>query len=208
MSSLTLYVDSLFCSPYAMSVYVTLLEKKLDFELKTIDLEGGENLAPAYRDLALTGRVPTLVHGDFVLNESSAIIEYLDEAFPAPAYAAVLPADMAQRARARQVQAWIRSDLLALRAERSTAVVFIEPTATPLTPAGQAAAERLIRAAERLIDGENLFGKWSIADTDLALMLNRLVLNGDPVPQRVADYANRQWWRPSVQQWVKQAQAN
>lgn len=208
MSSLTLYVDSLFCSPYAMSVYVTLLEKKLDFELKTIDLDGGENLAPAYSKLALTGRVPTLVHGDFVLNESSAIIEYLEEAFPAPEYTAVLPADLAQRARARQVQAWIRSDLLALRAERSTVVVFIEPTSVPLTPAGQAAADRLIQVAERLIDGEHLFGQWSIADTDLAIMLNRLVRNGDPVPQRVADYANRQWQRPSVQQWVKQVRAN
>jgi glutathione S-transferase len=208
MPSLTLYVDSTFCSPYAMSVYVTLLEKKLDFELKTIDLEGGANLAPAYRDLALTGRVPTLVHGELVLNESSAIIEYLEEAFPAPAYAAVLPGDMVQRARARQVQAWIRSDLLALRAERSTAVVFIEPTPTPLTPAAHSAVERLIRAAERLIDGEHLFGQWSIADTDLALMLNRLVRNGDPVPQRIADYANRQWQRPSVQQWVKLVRAH
>jgi glutathione S-transferase len=204
MASLTLYVDSLFCSPYAMSVYVTLLEKKLDFELNTIDLEAGEHLAPAYRDLALTGRVPTLVHGDVVLNESSAIIEYLDEAFPAPDHAAVLPADMVQRARARQVQAWIRSDLLALRADRSTLVVFVEPTTTPLSPAGQAAAERLIGVAERLIDGEHLFGQWSIADTDLALMLNRLVLNGDPVPSRIADYAKRQWQRASVQQWVKQ----
>jgi glutathione S-transferase len=204
MSSLTLYVDSLFCSPYAMAVYVTLLEKKLDFELKTIDLEGGENLAPAYSNLALTGKVPALVHGDFVLNESSAIIEYLEDAFPAPEYAAVLPADLVQRARARQVQAWIRSDLLALRAERSTVVVFIEPTSVPLTSAGRAAADRLISVAERLIDGEHLFGQWSIADTDLAIMLNRLVRNGDPVPQRLADYANRQWQRASVQQWVKQ----
>lgn len=207
MASLTLYADSTFCSPYAMSVYVTLLEKQLDFELKTIDLDGGEHLAPAYRDLALTGRIPTLVHGDLVLNESSAIIEYLDEAFPAPDHAAVLPADMVRRARARQVQAWIRGDLLALRAERSTHVVFVEPTSTPLTPAAQAAAERLLRVAERLIDGEHLFGAWSIADTDLAVMLNRLVRNGDPVPQRIADYANRQWQRPSVQQWVRQVRS-
>lgn len=204
MSGLTLYVDSTFCSPYAMSVYVTLLEKKLDFELKTIDLEGGQQNTPAYRDLAITGRVPTLVHNHLVLNESSAIIEYLEEAFPAPAYAAVLPADMQQRARARQVQAWIRSDLLDLRAERNTGVVFIAPIATPLSAAGQAAADRLIRVAERLIDGEHLFGAWCIADTDLALMLNRLVINGDPVPQRLADYARRQWQRASVQDWVKQ----
>lgn len=204
MSPLTLYVDATFSSPYAMSAYVTLLEKKLDFELKTIDLEGGEHLLPAYRDLSLTGRVPALVHGDLVLNESTAIIEYLEEAFPAPAHAAVLPADLKQRARARQVQAWLRSDLLTLRAERSTNVIFFKPETTPLSAAGQAAAERLIRIAERLVDDANLFGQWCIADTDLALMLNRLVLNGDPVPQRIAGYAAAQWQRASVQQWVAQ----
>ena len=204
MSGLTLYVDTNFSSPYAMSVYVTLLEKKLDFQLKTIDLDSGEHLLPAFRDLALTGRVPALVHGDLILNESSAIIEYLEEAWPAPQYVGVLPADGNQRARARQVQAWLRSDLLALRAERSTNVIFFEPEPTPLTQAGQGAADRLIHIAERLIDGEHLFGQWSIADTDLALMLNRLVMNGDPVPQRLVDYAKRQWQRASVQQWVGQ----
>ena len=202
MSRLSLYVDSTFASPYAMSVFVTLVEKKLDFDLRTVDLEGGEQRLPAYRDLALTGRVPALVHGDLVLGESSAIIDYLEEAFPAPGHRAVLPADMQKRARARQVQAWLRSDLPALRTDRNTGVIFFAPVPTPLSAAGQADAERLIQIAERLVDGENLFGQWCIADTELALMLNRLVLNGDPVPQRLADYAGRQWRRGSVQQWV------
>ncbi len=35
----------------------------------------------------------------------------------------------------------------------------------------------------------NLFGEWCIADTDLALMINRLVLHGDEVPERLVDYA-------------------
>ncbi len=202
MPALTLYVDSNFISPYAMACFVALVEKQLPFELKTVDIDAGEHLQPQYRNLATTGRIPMLVHGDVVLNESSAIVEYLDDAFPAPQYARMLPADIVKRAKARQIQAWIRSDLLALRAERSTVVVFIEPTPTPLTEAGRAAAERLIGIAERLIDGEHLFGEWSIADTDLTVMLNRLVHNGDPVPERVAAYARAQWRRPSVQAWV------
>ncbi len=202
MPALALYVDSNFISPYAMACFVALVEKKLPFELKVLDLDAGEHLHPQFRDLGLTGRIPLLVHGDLILGESSAIIEYLDEAFPAPAYPRLLPAGLVQRAKARQVQAWIRSDLLALRAERSTVVVFIKPTETPLTADGQAAAARLIRIAERVIDGENLFGEWSIADMDLAVMLNRLVHNGDPVPERIAAYARAQWQRPSVQQWL------
>jgi glutathione S-transferase len=30
-----------------------------------------------------------------------------------------------------------------------------------------------------------MFGEWCIADTDLALMLNRLVLNGDAVARGI-----------------------
>jgi glutathione S-transferase len=204
MSELTLYVDTTFTSPYAMSAYVTLLEKKLPFSLEVVDLDTGANQLPPYRDLGLTGRVPTLVHGDFVLTESSAISEYLDEQFAAPAYPSVLPRDLRQRAQARQVQAWLRSDLVPIRTERSTGVIFVAPIARPLTPEAQASAARLIRIAERLVDGPNLFGEWCIADTDLALMLNRLIMNGDPVPQKLKDYADGQWRRDSVQQWVGQ----
>lgn len=199
MPDLTLYVDATFASPYAMACYVTLLEKKLPFALKTVNLAAGEHTTPEYRAMALTGRVPMLVHGDMVLNESSAIIEYLDDVFPDTP---VLPLGPAQRARARQVQAWIRSDLLALRTERSTAVIFDQPSSAPLSDAGQAAADKVIDVASRLISGEHLFGAWSIADTDLALMLQRLIKNSDPVPDNVKAYANAQWQRPSVQAWV------
>lgn len=204
MYEITLYVDSNFASPYAMSAFVALTEKKIPFTLTGVDLDAGEHQQPFYRDLGLTGRVPALVHGDLVLNESSAIVEYLEDRFPAPDYARVLPNDIKQRALARQVQAWIRSDLMPIRTERNTGVIFFEKIDTPLTEAGQAAAERLFRIAERMITGDNLFGAWSIADTDLALMLNRLVMNGDPVPQRLADYARAQWQRDSVQQWMRQ----
>jgi glutathione S-transferase len=208
MPALTLYVDTTFTSPYAMSVYVTLLEKNLPFSVGEVDLDAGENHAPPYRDLGLTGRVPTLVHGDFVLSESSAITEYLDEQFPAPEFASVLPRDLRQRAQARQIQAWLRSDLMPIRSERNTNVVFIEPIARALTPEAEASAQRLIRIAGRLINGANLFGEWCIADTDLALMLNRLIKNGDPVPQKLQDYAGAQWQRESVQKWVSLPRAS
>jgi hypothetical protein len=65
--------------------------------------------------------------------------------------------------------------------------------------------QKLYFAGDRLLspDASSLFGDWCIADSDLALMLNRLVMNGDEVPARLASYAARQWERPSVQQWVE-----
>jgi glutathione S-transferase len=149
--------------------------------------------------------VPTLVHEGFALSESSAITEYLEDVFAPPTYAAVYPQDPHLRARARQIQSWLRSDLMPIRNERGTDTVFIQATTTPLSAAALQAADKLFRVAEQLLpaQGGHLFGNWCIADTDLALMLNRLVLNGDAVPQRLASYATQQWQRPSVQHWVQ-----
>ena len=203
-----LYVDSLFTSPYAMSAFVALTEKGLPFTVKTVDLEAGQQKHSAYTARALTARVPALVEGDSVLTESTAITEYLEESFPAPEYIALYPKDRRQRAQARQVQAWLRSDLLPVRAERDTETVFFGKASQPLTAAGQAAADKLIHAASQLVqEGRpNLFDSWSLADVDLALMLNRLILNGDEVPQKLKDYAAGQWQRPSIRQWLERHQ--
>ncbi|WPO00503.1 glutathione transferase [Pseudomonas sp. MUP55] len=201
--ALRLYVDSLYTSPYAMSVFVALREKGLAFETVPLDLDAGQHQAAEYARLSLTQRVPTLEEGEFSLSESSAITEYLDEAYPdTPIY----PTDRQQRARARQVQAWLRSDLLPIRQERSTLVVFCGQQMPPLSPVAQAAAGKLISVAQGLLAGNPhyLFGNWSIVDVDLAVMLNRLILNGDAVPAELVAYARRQWQRPSVQEWVNQ----
>lgn len=206
---ITLYVDSQFASPYAMSVFVALWEKGLSFETKVLNLAARENYSADYASASLTSKVPMLVHGDFSLSESSAITEYLDEQFVSPGKGALYPRDVHQRARARQIQAWVRSDLMPIRKERSTEVVFFQPTDKPLSEEARESAAKLFAAAGALIGAgrENLFDDWCIADTDLAMMLNRLVLNGDEVPAPLAAYARHQWQRPSVQLWVKQDRA-
>ncbi|NYE62588.1 glutathione S-transferase [Duganella sp. 1224] len=202
-----LYVDSLFTSPYALSAFVALTEKGLPFSVQTVDLGSGAQKRSPYADRALTARVPALVEGDFVLTESSAITEYLDESFPPPAYIALYPRDRRQRAQARQIQAWVRSDLVPVRTERDTETVFFRKPCAPLTERAQDAAARLVHVAERFVQGpQHLFGDWSIADTDLAIMLSRLVRNGDPVPARLRDYVDFQWQRPSVQAWLARHQ--
>jgi glutathione S-transferase len=197
-----LYADAQFTSPYAMSVFVTLHEKQLPFDLSTVDLDCHANQQASYAATSLTQRVPTLVQADFALSESSAITEYLDEAFPA---SPVYPKDRLQRARARQVQAWLRSDLMPIRLERSTQVIFYGVRGAPLSADARGAVQKLFSAAEALLPQHSLdlFGEWCIADTDLAVMLNRLAMHGDPMPARLADYAAHQWTRPSVQKWVE-----
>jgi glutathione S-transferase len=186
-----------------MSVFVALTEKRLSFEIRTLDLAAGANNDPGYARTSLTQRVPTLIDRDFALSESSAIAEYLDDAYPDPA---IFPTDLRKHARARQIQAWLRSDFMPIRQERPTPTIFYQqPVSTPLSPAAQIASQKLCAGASELLShgGENLFDQWSIADVDLAIMLNRLIVNGDDVPINLVSYASAQWQHPSVQRWVR-----
>lgn len=202
--TMTLWSDSSHLSPYVFSVYVALKEKGLTFNLQPIDLNSGDNLLPGWDGYDLTRRVPMLERGNFRLSESSAIDEYLEEVFAPPVWARIYPQDREKRAQARQIQAWLRSDLMAIREERPTSVVFIGDKRPPLSTNGSLAAEKLLSTALKFLpEGQNnLFGEWSIADSDLAVMLNRLILNGDEVPERLKAYAAFQWQRSSVQQWL------
>ncbi len=199
---LHLYTDQDLASPYVMSVFVALTEKGLPFELHTVDLTQRAQYAPEYVAISTTRRVPTLIHGDFVLSESSAITEYLEDLFPDHA---IYPKNPQQRATARLVQAWLRSDFLPIRAERDTEVVFYGAQRTALSDEARRSVDKLVAGVVRLLpDGaQNLFGEYCIADTDLAMMLMRLVAHGDDLPTPLRAYAIHQWQRASVQAWVR-----
>jgi glutathione S-transferase len=199
-----LYVDANFASPYALVAFVSLLEKGLTFDVETVDLAAQAHHRADFSKTSITRRVPTLVHDGFALSESSAICEYIDETFPGTR---LYPTDPRDRARARQVQAWMRSDLMPIRDERPTFVVFCGAKRPALSATARASADLLFSGALTLLEGRTdyLFGEWSIADVDLAMMLQRLIVLGDPVPQRLVDYAALQWRRPTVQEWIRRA---
>jgi glutathione S-transferase len=52
------------------------------YELELLDLKGGDQRSPAYLALNPMGKVPTLVDGDLVVSEVSAICCYLADAYP------------------------------------------------------------------------------------------------------------------------------
>jgi len=187
MADLTLYADSSWQSPWVFHVMVTLEELKLRYKLE-----------------ALLGKVPCLAHGDVWLTESSAISEYLAETFTPPQHPRIMPFAVEERARARQVMSWLRTALMALRDERPTSSVFQRPVAKALSEKARADAAELVRVSEQLLppNAQFLFGTWSVADADLALMLMRLVANSDAVPQRIADYAMAQWSRASIRKFL------
>lgn len=208
LERLVLYGNDMWSSPYVLSCFVALTEKGLPFEVRTVALHERAQQSDEYVRTSFTARVPALVDGDFTLSESSAIVEYLEDKWPAPAHPALLPRDVNRRARARQLMAWVRSDLMPLREERSAEYVFFPRAGlralAPLSAKARRAVEKLVGVAQRLVpaDGGPLFGAWSIADTDLAMMLQRLVKTDEPLPDRLRAFAEREWQRPSVQGYV------
>jgi len=85
-------------STYVQIVRLVLTHKAVEFEFR--DLETEMN-TPAHRELHPFEYVPVLQHGHFVLYETSAIVGYIDEAFPAPR---LTPESIQQRAKMNQ---WI-----------------------------------------------------------------------------------------------------
>ena len=201
---LVLYGSDSYGSPYVFSAFVTLTEKGVPFRLEVLSLGRKEHQRPEYAGNSITGKVPALRHGDFWLAESSAIDEYVEDAFQPPAYPRLYPADPKARARVRMVQAFLRSDLGPLREERPTSSLFLGEAVRPLSAGARASVEKLLGVAEKVLPAGASFvgGTFSPGDADLALMLQRLVANGDPGPERLAAWARTIFARPSIRAWL------
>lgn len=88
-------------SPYAQKIRIALREKGIEFEIKAPDLSsggfGGSEL------LAANPRreMPTLIDGDAKIFDSTIILEYIEDKWPAPS---LLPSNPADRARVRMIE--------------------------------------------------------------------------------------------------------
>lgn len=147
--AITLWADAHIYSPWVLSAYVALSEKGLRFTLHTVDLQRDEQKQPQWEGFYQTQRIPLLRVEAFVLAESTAMAEYLDERFAPPVWERLYPGQREQRATARQIQAWLRTDLQALRSEGPSEVIFAGAKKPPLSAEGRRAADKLITLPRR-----------------------------------------------------------
>jgi GSH-dependent disulfide-bond oxidoreductase len=75
-------------------VFLTLLEKGVDFTERELNGREFEHLRPEYLAVNPRGQVPALVHDGRALAEGAAICEYIDEAFEGPP---LRPRDLRER---------------------------------------------------------------------------------------------------------------
>jgi maleylpyruvate isomerase len=115
VSSPTLY--SYWRSSAAYRVRIALNLKGIRYETQAIHLvrDGGEQTKPAYLEINPQGLVPAFAADDLVISQSLAIVEYLEEKWPEPA---LLPRDLAGRARVRSLALMIACDIHPLNNSR------------------------------------------------------------------------------------------
>jgi len=106
MTTRTLY--GYWRSSASYRVRIALAVKGLAYDQKAINLAQGAQAGFGFKMLNPQGMVPYLIDGDAGLNQSLAIIEYLDEVYPDPP---LLPADALGRARVRSVALQIACDI-------------------------------------------------------------------------------------------------
>jgi glutathione S-transferase len=87
-----------FVSPYVRKVLACLNLKRLDYQIDPITPFFGND---EFERLSPLRRIPVLIDGDVAISDSSVICAYLDEAYGGHA---LLPADLADRARARWLE--------------------------------------------------------------------------------------------------------
>ncbi|WP_223954473.1 glutathione S-transferase N-terminal domain-containing protein, partial [Aeromonas caviae] len=87
-------------SSASFRVRLVLQLKGLDYEQHPVNLRQGEQKEKAYRRVNPQGLVPFLVDDDVHLGQSVAIMEYLDETYPAYP---LMPSAPIERARVRPI---------------------------------------------------------------------------------------------------------
>ena len=224
-SGLTFFTDALWLSPYTYTVLGAIREKGIPVAIEEVSFERGRTQTASFQGRTFTDLIPALIDSGhaakaatgeargLALSESLAILEYLEEKFPAPKYRSIYPASTEARAQARMLLSWYRCGFQALRNERSTETVFYPPASAedrlsvkaPLSAAAREEVADWVRCLRSLLKPGALFlfGEWTIADSETALMLHRMIVHGDPVDADLVRYAEGIWARASVIEFVK-----
>ncbi len=198
-------------STYAQKVKIALREKGLDFQVETPVGQGLGTATGVFAAASPRKEVPTLIDGEARIFDSTIILEYLEDRYPAPA---LLPRDPAARAEARMIEDvcdtlyeavnWGLSEVLWYqRAEGDLAAAM---TASAARQTAELQAWLAAKLGDRPWFGGETFG-W--ADVSVAPHLNRSFLYGlgTPADSPLTRWHERLCKRPSVALTFAEAQA-
>ena len=190
-----------------------LIEMGLEYEYFPVHPRSGETLKPEFLKINPRHKVPVLRHREMIITESAAIIQYLSEAFEAPA-GMYVPRDAAGRARLNEWCYFIMSELDAtslylIRRHLGLKHIYGEAPRA-VEEARKYFSEQLGAVADRIgADGPFLMQQgFSTADILMITCLDWAVDEKIELPPAVAAYRDRLRKRPAYLAACKQAYRN
>jgi len=184
-----------------------LLELGLDYEILPIQSRTGETLSDEFTRLNPRHKIPVLQHGSFVVSESAAIVQYLNERFGDPTvfYA---PQDPQARAALAEWCYFIMTELDAaslyvVRRHEGLASIYGEAPAA-VDSAKTYFVHNLEAMTPRIGKYRYLLGELvSTADILLTTCLDWAAASSIVLPEKVVDYRQRTALRPAYQEALK-----
>ena len=191
-------------SPYSWRVWLALEHMGVPYELNVLSFASGDTRKPDFVAINPRHHVPTLVDDGFALWESAAIVEYLDERYPAAdPGTGLFPGDVRQRAvirrLVREFDEYLFNDGLGILTEEYFFSGDEGPDEKRVAKAKQALAAEL-SGTEKLIAGPFLFGASPTA-ADFALYPNLAYVSRLTV--RKPELALTQLVGPRLARWQK-----
>ena len=188
-----------------------LAEMALEYEYFPVHPRSGETLKPEFLKINPRHKVPVLRHGDMIIAESAAIIQYLSEAFEPPAGMHV-PRDAAGRARLNEWCYFIMSELDAtslylIRRHLGLKHLYGEAPRA-VEEARKYFSEQLGAIAGRIGGPFLLSEGFSVADILMITCLDWALSEKIELPAPAASYRERLAQRPAYQAACKQAYQN
>jgi glutathione S-transferase len=198
-------VHGVGASPFVRKVRVALAEKGLDYELEPVFPFG---VSADFRKISPLGKIPVLQEDDYYLPDSSAILDYLETAYPSPS---LYPKDARDRGRAVFLEEYADGGISA----KMTGAIFFQRVVGPRFM-GQPTDEAVVKKAidedapqvneyleAQLAGGQQFFvnGALSIADIAVTSQYVNLAHAGYTVDAarwpNLAAYLDRMMSRPS-----------
>jgi glutathione S-transferase len=174
-------------SPYAWRVWLALERKGIPYHQKTLSFSDGDLKTQEYGALNPRRRVPVLVDDDFVLAESAAIVEYIEDRWPNG------PALFAREPRKRAIQRRMvreADDYLAKVGTRFATGPAAEETAREL--------REELALWEGAATGDYLTGDLSAVD----LTVYPLMALFERIASRRPDFARSDFIGPRLSAWI------
>jgi glutathione S-transferase len=186
-----------------MRAHWMLMELGLAYECHSVQSRSGETLTDEFKRLNPRHKIPVLQHGEFVLTESAAIVQYLSETF-SDRKELYQPRDARGRAELNEWCYFIMTELDAgslyvVRRHEGLAPIYGEaPTA--VAAAKTYFLHNLEAMASRIDKAPCLFGEClSTADILLMTCLDWAAVSGMALPKQAVDYRTRIAQRPAYQ---------